>query len=78
MNLENIIVSNTAVALTERENVEALVRMIWRLTEKHGAPALIVVDTLARNCVKAKGLGTPKLQLGERFRTQLSIWRFRI
>jgi transposase-like protein len=47
-------VSNTAVALTERENVEALVRMIRRLTEEHGAPALIVVDTLARNCVKAK------------------------
>ncbi|AKO53644.1 hypothetical protein ABA45_15435 [Marinobacter psychrophilus] len=54
MNLENIMVSNTAVALTERENVEALVRMIRRLTEEHGAPALIVVDTLARNCVKAK------------------------
>ncbi|WP_417521002.1 AAA family ATPase [Marinobacter sp.] len=47
--LENIMISNTAVALTEIENVEAMVRMIRKLTSEHGAPALIVVDTLARN-----------------------------
>lgn len=47
--LENIMISNTAAALTERENVEAIVRMIRRLINEHGTPALIVVDTLARN-----------------------------
>lgn len=47
--LENIMVSNTAVALTEEENVMAIVRMIRRLISEHGTPALIVVDTLARN-----------------------------
>lgn len=47
--LENIMISNTAVALTENENVEAMVRMIRKLISDHGAPALIVVDTLARN-----------------------------
>ena len=47
--LENIMVSNTAVALTEKENVMAIVRMIRRLISEHGTPALIVVDTLARN-----------------------------
>lgn len=47
--LENIMISNTAVALTESENVMAVMRMIRRLISEHGAPALIVVDTLARN-----------------------------
>lgn len=47
--LQNIMISNTAIALTERENVEAMVRMIRRLINEHGTPALIVVDTLARN-----------------------------
>lgn len=47
--LGNIMISNTAVALTEGENVVAIVRMIRKLISEHGAPALIVVDTLARN-----------------------------
>lgn len=47
--LENVYVSNTAVALTERDNVETIVRVIRKLISDHGAPALIVVDTLARN-----------------------------
>ncbi len=47
--LENIMVSNTAVALTEEESVMTVVRMIRRLISEHGTPALIVVDTLARN-----------------------------
>lgn len=49
LNLENIMVSNTALALTESDNVKTIVRMIRGLTKKHGTPALIVVDTLARN-----------------------------
>lgn len=47
--LKDIMVSNTAVALTEKENVMTIVRMIRRLISEHGTPALIVVDTLARN-----------------------------
>jgi len=47
--LQNIMISNTAIALTERGNVEAVVRMIRQLISEHGTPALIVVDTLARN-----------------------------
>ncbi|WP_166263182.1 AAA family ATPase [Marinobacter caseinilyticus] len=43
--LENIYVSTTAAPLTEWEAVQLVIKMI----NDHGAPALIVVDTLARN-----------------------------
>jgi hypothetical protein len=46
---ENAMVSNTAIGLTDAENVKALVRAIRAMVDVHGVPALIVVDTLARN-----------------------------
>ena len=46
---ENVMVSNTAVPLTDAESVKALVRTIRAMVDKYGVPALIVVDTLARN-----------------------------
>jgi KaiC/GvpD/RAD55 family RecA-like ATPase len=46
---ENVMVSNTAVPLTDAESVKTLVRIIGAMVNKYGAPALIVVDTLARN-----------------------------
>jgi putative DNA primase/helicase len=46
---ENIHVSNTAVPLTEWDAVQLVLREIRAMIKQHGSPALIVVDTLARN-----------------------------
>lgn len=46
---EKVMVSNTAVALTENDEVLAVIRTIKAMVKKVGEPALIVVDTLARN-----------------------------
>jgi len=47
--LGNIHVSTTAAPLTEWEAVKLVMRGIKAKVEQYGAPALIVVDTLARN-----------------------------
>jgi KaiC/GvpD/RAD55 family RecA-like ATPase len=46
---EKLFVSNTAVALTESEAVQSIIRVIKKMVKEHGQPALIVIDTLARN-----------------------------
>jgi hypothetical protein len=46
---ENVMISSTAVALTDGEAVQNLIQTIKAMTKKYGKPALIVVDTLARN-----------------------------
>lgn len=46
---ENVMISSTAVALTDGEAVQNVIQTIKAMTKKYGKPALIVVDTLARN-----------------------------
>lgn len=46
---ENVMVGNAAVPLTDTESVKALIKTIRAMVDEHGVPALIVVDTLARN-----------------------------
>ena len=46
---EKIYVSTTAVPLTEDEAVQTVISEIKKMIALHGNPALIVVDTLARN-----------------------------
>jgi hypothetical protein len=46
---QGVMVSNTAVPLTEKEATEFTLKEIRSLAKNHGKPVLIVVDTLARN-----------------------------